>query len=736
MEAVGVLLVLGFVLSPLILSIVALTQSSRVSRELRELRATLAGAKPAQPAAAPPPAPEPPKPQPAQGVPPDLAHLLERPAVPPPPPPPPPPPVPKPAPSGAGLEVAIGGKVASFVGVAALVVAVVFFVGYAIQHGWIGPGTRIILGLLAGAFLVFLGHRAEVSERNLTVLARALTGGGASLFYFCVFAAYKMYHLVGPVVAAVGLIASAAAVLALSMVYASQAVAVLGLVGAYLAPVLLGDDFQEGLFPLIYVAVVNLPVIVLGRRNNWQVLLGLATLSTTLIALLWLGDTLQHRPGEWVTGLVFVVLYYAEFAAVGILRLGMERSDAARTFDIMRLLFASMALLGALEWVLKAADHAEWRGLTYLVAAVAHVVIVQVARRRAPAFKDEVLAFIVIALTFASLALPAQLDGAWVSLGWGIEGALLAWFALRIRSPLLQAGAVGLGLLGLGKSVLYDITLYDTTPRLFFNSRFAVGFLSSVLMGVQGRFHAKAGGDRPGETAFNWAPILYCAAILSLLAAVFGDAFFTLDFDDPWPWAITTLAVVGVGLAAASAKSAGKEVAALGFLLLLVVPVKIVVFDTVSCWPAYRRDTGLFLNALFFIHLFPAMLAGYGMTRLAKGQKIAVTTNILSIGAVLLVVTMELLRIHGDWAQSLVTIWWAVAALGLVMAGLARRLGYLRYCGLAVFAVTVAKVFIIDLAGLGGLQRIAAFFGVGVLMLVLSYAYQRIAPIFLKQENS
>jgi uncharacterized membrane protein len=46
------------------------------------------------------------------------------------------------------------------------------------------------------------------------------------------------------------------------------------------------------------------------------------------------------------------------------------------------------------------------------------------------------------------------------------------------------------------------------------------------------------------------------------------------------------------------------------------------------------------------------------------------------------------------------------------------------------------KVFIVDMAGLDGLQRIAAFFGLGVLMLVLSYAYQRITPIFLRKETT
>ena len=50
-----------------------------------------------------------------------------------------------------------------------------------------------------------------------------------------------------------------------------------------------------------------------------------------------------------------------------------------------------------------------------------------------------------------------------------------------------------------------------------------------------------------------------------------------------------------------------------------------------------------------------------------------------------------------------------------------------RYLALCLFGLTVVKVFISDFAGLEGLQRVAAFIGVGILLLVVSYAYQRVA---------
>ena len=162
----------------------------------------------------------------------------------------------------------MGGRAAAFAGIAILVTGIVFLVGYAIQHAWIGPGTRIVLGLLAGGALVGTGHFVGSKDAKYTLLARVLTGGGSALFYFSVFAAYGIYHLIGAVAAGAGLLASALAVFGLAMAYRSQAVGVLGVLGAFTTPLLIGGDIDAGIFPLAYVALINIPVLLLGVRRK------------------------------------------------------------------------------------------------------------------------------------------------------------------------------------------------------------------------------------------------------------------------------------------------------------------------------------------------------------------------------------------------------------------------------------------------------------------------------------
>jgi uncharacterized membrane protein len=96
---------------------------------------------------------------------------------------------------------------------------------------------------------------------------------------------------------------------------------------------------------------------------------------------------------------------------------------------------------------------------------------------------------------------------------------------------------------------------------------------------------------------------------------------------------------------------------------------------------------------------------------------------------------MEIGRADTAWRDSIITLWWAAAALTLTAVGLKGKKRYLRYLALAVFGMTVVKVFLVDLAELSGLHRVAAFVGVGLLLLVLSFVYQRIAPMLTGAEQ-
>jgi uncharacterized membrane protein len=69
-------------------------------------------------------------------------------------------------------------------------------------------------------------------------------------------------------------------------------------------------------------------------------------------------------------------------------------------------------------------------------------------------------------------------------------------------------------------------------------------------------------------------------------------------------------------------------------------------------------------------------------------------------------------------------IWTASAAI-FIAIGFWRDFAPLRYLAIGLFGLTVLKVFLVDLSELGGIYRILGFMGVGVVLLVVSFLYQR-----------
>ena len=282
--------------------------------------------------------------------------------------------------------------------------------GYAIQNAWIGPSARTVFGLLVGCVLVGTGCMFARMDDKFRLFSRVLIGGGSSLFYFTVYAAYEFYHLIGPTATGAGLLVSALVVFGAAVVCNSQAIGVLGVLGAFVAPLLIsgGRDFEW--FLLVYAAVVNVPVILLGVRRRWQVLYNLAFLFTVFYSGCW---SLGAGAANWVFGCFFALLFFAEYALLGFFKLRSEQRVVGRTVDVIRLILASLFVIGAVYGVLYDADLNAWIGFALLLLALLHAGLAWIAYTMLNRFRSEITAFVVGGLLCFAVAIPAQLDGEW-----------------------------------------------------------------------------------------------------------------------------------------------------------------------------------------------------------------------------------------------------------------------------------------------------------------------------------
>jgi uncharacterized membrane protein len=77
------------------------------------------------------------------------------------------------------------------------------------------------------------------------------------------------------------------------------------------------------------------------------------------------------------------------------------------------------------------------------------------------------------------------------------------------------------------------------------------------------------------------------------------------------------------------------------------------------------------------------------------------------------------------YEQVVLSLAWGLYGALLIALGMRRSYPPVRYVGMTILAVTVVKVFFYDLWELGGIYRVVGFIGFGILLVLVSYLYQK-----------
>jgi uncharacterized membrane protein len=209
------------------------------------------------------------------------------PRVPPPPPPPPPAPVPTFSPPlrrlaiPGGAEAWLGQRGLLAIGVLALLLAAGYMLKLSFDRGWVSPLVRCVTGSLAGAGLGLLGWRLLPRYRTY---GAALVGCGAGICYLAVWAASSLYGFLPPATGIAGLALVSLSLAAVAWAVDVEALAATATAGLLMAPVLLGQEQENGNVLVLYLAVAALALGVVCSLRRWR-------LTTFLLAAgtIWLG---------------------------------------------------------------------------------------------------------------------------------------------------------------------------------------------------------------------------------------------------------------------------------------------------------------------------------------------------------------------------------------------------------------------------------------------------------------
>jgi uncharacterized membrane protein len=177
----------------------------------------------------------------------------------------------------------LGVRAAAALGAVVLVIACVFFVRFSIAEGVLTPLVRVVLGTVLGTGM--LAASETVLRRRYPVLAGWLGGAAISILYLVVWAAAALYGLVRAWLGFGGMIAITAAATVLAIARKSGPIAVLGCLGGFATPLVLGVASTPVVVVFLYLLLLDLAFLAIARFRESALVALVSAVATSLYVM-------------------------------------------------------------------------------------------------------------------------------------------------------------------------------------------------------------------------------------------------------------------------------------------------------------------------------------------------------------------------------------------------------------------------------------------------------------------
>jgi uncharacterized membrane protein len=215
-------------------------------------------------------------------------------------------------------------------------------------------------------------------------------------------------------------------------------------------------------------------------------------------------------------------------------------------------------------------------------------------------------------------------------------------------------------------------------------------------------------------------------------------------WTSPTYWATEIMLDVNVGLALTIGLErvrgrTGSIVHNVGALIVAALTLMAIALDLIDVMTAIILPIGggRFINTILLGYGLPAVLAIIlaFIARTTRSIAYRTVATITAIALALFYLTLEVRLLFngpaawgpiGDAEQYTLSTVWLAFGIVLLAVGFYLRSQPGRLTALAVIALTIAKVFIIDTASISGIYRALSVIGLGVVLLGIGWVYQHV----------
>jgi len=687
------------------------------------------------------------------------------------------------------LEKFIGENIISKIGIAITVIGVGIGAKNAIDNQLISPLVRIVLGYLAGFVLFGFAVNLKKSYESFSAI---LLSGSMAITYFITYCAYDFYGLFPQAVAFMLMVMITVFTVAAAMRYNNQVIAHIGLVGAYAVPFLLSDGSGNVSVLFAYMAIINVGILVIAFKRYWKSLSYAAFVLTWVIFFSFYFSTYDASL-HFGLALTFLSIFFSIFYLM-LLAYKFLRKEAFESDNILLLCSNSFVFFG-LGYALIAGNVATepLLGLFTLGNALIHFGVSRCIYRQRLA--DTTLFYMLtgLSLVFVTIAIPVQLDGSWVTVLWAAQAALMFWMGRTKREPVYEYLSYGLMVLAFISILLDWTTSYGGYlvghPETRIVPLLNVCFLTSLLFIAAFGFICRL--SRSAEYRIPESNQTDVQLVVSYLvpAILLFTMYFSLRIELATYWNQAYADLVGtIDVARLSGSDYGavsdmlhfKTVWILCYSLLFFTILSVVNIKKIKSEPL--AFTNLALNALVIgvflvqgLYVLSELRESYlhhTVSAYYQGGAFSIGIRYVSFAfvAALLVACYKYvyqndrsreLKVAFDCFLYVVILWiasseliswmsitaaaqsyklglsilWGMYAFLLVALGIWKKKKHLRIGAIALFGVTLLKLFVYDISHLNTIAKTVVFVSLGILLLVISFLYNKYKLIISDEQQ-
>ena len=408
------------------------------------------------------------------------------------------------------FEVQVGQKWLLIVGILTMVFGVGYFLKYSFEQGWVGPAGRVTMAYLWGATFLIAGDRFR---KKIERFGLSLIGGGIAVLYFSTFAAFQLYHLFDQTTSFSVMVMITILACTLAVYYDTIWLAVMGLIGGFLTPVLLttGQDNQIAL--MTYMTILNLGLLGIAFYKKWDLLNSLGFLVTYLLYSAWY---VQHyQDSKFWPAILFLNVFFLIYSFVPFIS-QVRRGERSHGHELVLMGLNAIIAFGYSYGMIKGLYGVAWVSVISVLYACVFLSMATYLYQRGMQSLDVFVVMMAKAMLFLVITIPVLFSKHWITIFWSAQGLAVVWMAIRLERRSLSVGGYALLAVSVLKFLLHDYSevfqinyLYEFAISGGFTylivERYVTMALLLIVLSVAGmltrqappRVQWRAGGDSP-----------------------------------------------------------------------------------------------------------------------------------------------------------------------------------------------------------------------------------------------